>query len=260
MWYTEFGQDWRKFKIDYLWQKAIFSTLKTVIRKNKHSSRTQRLRVISYTGFGLNRRNLKNWPLITKTRFATKKTGLRRKQNLYSNSAPSIDMVNRFWHKSEQLQKSADYEGNRFLNHINRFPVKLNPRFGICILGCVLHRVWPGSAIKKFSVWRSMVKYRCRLQFGTGKVRDLQCFERMKRTPGVHGFWSFMARSNRPLTPNNISKNQIRRQRGSEVMDTKKRENRPTFASRRSRPRSGWANGTLKLLLAPDCPDQTVSE
>jgi hypothetical protein len=33
-----------------------------------------------------------------------------------------------------------------------------------------------------------------------------------------------------------------------------------TFASRRSRPRSGWANGTLKLLLAPDCPDRTVSE
>ena len=69
-----------------------------------------------------------------------------------------------------------------------------------------------------------------------------------------------MASSNRRRTPNNISKNQIRRQRESEVMDTKKRENRPTFASRRSRPRSGWTNGTLKLLLAPDCPDRTVSE
>ena len=56
-----------------------------------------------------------------------------------------------------------------------------------------------------------------------------------------------------------MSKNQIRRQRGSEVMDTKKRENRPAFASRCSRPRSGWANGTLKILLAPDCPDRTVS-
>ena len=57
-----------------------------------------------------------------------------------------------------------------------------------------------------------------------------------------------------------MSKNQIRRQRESEVMDTKKRENRPAFASRCSRPRSGWANGTLKLLLAPDWPDRTVSE
>ena len=69
-----------------------------------------------------------------------------------------------------------------------------------------------------------------------------------------------MACSNRRRTPNNMSKNQIRRQRGSEVMDTNIRENRPTFASRRSRPRSGWANGTLKLLLAPDWPDRTVSE
>ena len=34
----------------------------------------------------------------------------------------------------------------------------------------------------------------------------------------------------------------------------------PTFASRCSRPHSGWANGTLKLLLAPDWPDRTVSE
>ena len=69
-----------------------------------------------------------------------------------------------------------------------------------------------------------------------------------------------MARSNWPRTPNSISKNQIRRQRGSEVMDTQKRENRSTLASRCSRPRSGWANGTLKLLLAPDWPDRTVSE
>ena len=57
-----------------------------------------------------------------------------------------------------------------------------------------------------------------------------------------------------------MAKNQIRQQRGSEVMDTQKRENRSTLASRCSRPRSGWANGTLKLLLAPDWPDRTVSE
>ena len=57
-----------------------------------------------------------------------------------------------------------------------------------------------------------------------------------------------------------MSKNQIRQQRGSEVMDTQKRENRSTLASRRSRPRSGWANETLKLLLAPDWADRTVSE
>ena len=69
-----------------------------------------------------------------------------------------------------------------------------------------------------------------------------------------------MACSNRPRTSNNVPKNQVRRQRGSEVMDTKKRENRPTFASRGSRPRSGWAKGTLKLSLAPDWPDRTVSE
>ena len=39
-----------------------------------------------------------------------------------------------------------------------------------------------------------------------------------------------------------------------------KTRNGPAFASHCSRPPSGWANGTLKLLLAPDWPDRTASE
>jgi hypothetical protein len=62
--------------MDYSWYKAAFPLQKPVFRENEHCSLIQRLRPISYASFGLNRRNLKNWPLITKIGFAIKKNRL----------------------------------------------------------------------------------------------------------------------------------------------------------------------------------------
>jgi hypothetical protein len=76
-------------------------------------------------------------------------------------------------------------------------------------LGCVPHRVWPGSEIQIFFSLKSKVKGQVPFKV---EVRDRKSSRfavlrtNEKDPPGLHGFWSFMALSNRPLTRNNISK------------------------------------------------------